>query len=83
MELNDFQDIFSVFKNFNFLIYPDLQLLQGAIDIAFAYNRTVYDSLFVYLAKSINAELITDDEKLVHAISKELEFVRSLRGLKL
>ena len=43
-------------------------LLDDAMSIAMAAQRSVYDSLYVALAMHLNTELITADERLVNAV---------------
>jgi predicted nucleic acid-binding protein len=45
-------------------------LLPLALDIAVAYGITVYDAVYVSLAKVYEATLITADRKLVDALAK-------------
>jgi predicted nucleic acid-binding protein len=47
---------------------PTSELLEQALQIAVAYDRSFYDSLYVALAVSTKAELITADERLVNAL---------------
>ncbi len=44
-------------------------LLDAALEIALAYNTSVYDSIYVALAKKTNALLITADRKLANAVA--------------
>jgi predicted nucleic acid-binding protein len=44
-------------------------LIEAALGIAIAFDRTVYDSVYVALARDRNAQLITADEKLANAIA--------------
>jgi len=46
-----------------------LVLLDLAFGIATAYDRTVYDSLYVALAVHSNAQLVTADERLANALA--------------
>jgi predicted nucleic acid-binding protein len=48
---------------------PSLKLLDNAFEIATAYGRTVYDSLYVALAMQTNAQLITADERLANSLA--------------
>jgi predicted nucleic acid-binding protein len=48
---------------------PGEQFVDLALQIALGHGRTVYDSLYVALAVTLNSELITADEKLVNALS--------------
>jgi predicted nucleic acid-binding protein len=47
-------------------------LLPEALRIAFAYDRSVYDCLYVALAIQSKAELITADERLANAVAARL-----------
>jgi predicted nucleic acid-binding protein len=47
---------------------PTSDLLKHALQIAMAWDRSFYDSLYVALAVSAGAELITADERLVNAL---------------
>jgi predicted nucleic acid-binding protein len=50
-------------------IIPAQDLWTLALQIATAYDRTFYDSLYVALALHANAELITADERLANALA--------------
>ena len=47
---------------------PSVALLAGAFTIALTFDQSVYDSLYLALAVSENAVLITADERLVRAL---------------
>lgn len=47
---------------------PTEKLVDEALRIALMYGRTAYDSVYVALANSVNAPLITADEKLANAV---------------
>lgn len=57
------------------VVAPTLEVLRNASELARKYGITVYDAVFVALAKSIEAEFVTADEKLYNKV-KELKFVR-------
>ena len=42
-------------------------LIQPAVQIARAYNRTVYDCVYIALAVETNTQMITADEKLANS----------------
>ena len=45
------------------------ELMSDALAIAITFDRTVYDSLYVALAVSHNAPLVTADERLANALA--------------
>lgn len=54
------------------------KLAGRAIEIARAYDETVYDATFIALAESLGADFITADEKLAQRLGSSLPFVRFL-----
>ena len=52
-----------------FATVPSLKLLDSAFQIATAYGRSVYDSLYVALAMQIQTQLITADERLANSLA--------------
>lgn len=52
-----------------FTTVPSRALIGAAYRIATAYNRSVYDALYVALAKQIQSQLITADERLANALA--------------
>ena len=53
----------------DFPTFPSLKLLDSAFQIATAFERTVYDCLYVALAVHSNAQLITADERLANSLA--------------
>jgi predicted nucleic acid-binding protein len=53
-------------------VVPAVGLLAQALQIAVTYDRSFYDSLYVALALSAKAQLITADERLVNALGSRL-----------
>ena len=51
---------------------PSLDLLEEAFAIAHAFQRSVYDSLYVAVAINSKAQLLTADERLAHALAAAL-----------
>jgi predicted nucleic acid-binding protein len=49
-------------------LLPTSDLMSQALQIAIAWDRSFYDSLYVALAVSTGTELITADERLVSAL---------------
>ncbi len=54
-------------KKLELLAVPSAELIEGAFDIARRYGRSFYDSIYVALAVSRDATLVTADEKLANA----------------
>ena len=52
-----------------FTTVPSLKLLDKAFQIATAFERTVYDSLYVTLAVQAGSQLITADERLANSLA--------------
>ncbi|MGC2527178.1 MAG: type II toxin-antitoxin system VapC family toxin [Candidatus Acidiferrum sp.] len=48
---------------------PAEEFVDLALRIALRHSRTVYDSLYVALAVTLNSQLVTADEKLVNTLS--------------
>ena len=48
------------------------ELIPAAFEIAVTYQRSVYDSLYVALARDLNTFLVTADEKLANAVAAHL-----------
>lgn len=51
---------------------PSGDLIEDALLIAVAHNRTVYDSLYIALAVQSDAEFVTADERLANAVAARL-----------
>ena len=49
-------------------LYPSHRLLRGAFDIATAFQRSVYDALYLALAVAEHCRLLTADERLANAL---------------
>lgn len=47
------------------IVYPTAELVLLAFQLATTFNLTVYDALYVALADSLNAPLITADNRLL------------------
>ena len=56
----------------DFRTVSSLVLLQEALRLAFAYDRAVYDCLYVALAIQAKTEMITADERLANALASRL-----------
>jgi predicted nucleic acid-binding protein len=59
-------------KDRNLPTVPSLALLEAAFAIANAFQRSVYDSLYVALAVSSKAQLLTADERLARPLASTL-----------
>jgi predicted nucleic acid-binding protein len=56
----------------DFLTVSSQELLSEALAIAFAYDRSVCDCLYVALAIRFKTEMITADERLANALAARL-----------
>ncbi len=56
----------------DFPTVPSRSLLPEALRIAFAYDRSTYDCLYVALAVECKTELVTADERLAIALAAHL-----------
>ena len=56
----------------NLSTVPSLTLLEDALNLATTYDRTVYDCLYVALARRTRAQFVTADEKLANALAAHL-----------
>jgi predicted nucleic acid-binding protein len=59
-------------KRRNFPTVSTLVLLEDAIAIATAFDRSVYDSLYIALALTMKSEFVTADERLANAVAARL-----------
>ncbi len=66
------QSAVSGIKKRNFPTVSTLALLEDAVAIATAFDRSVYDSLYIALALTVKGELVTADERLANAVAAHL-----------
>lgn len=64
--------IVSEMQSRNFSTVPSMSLMSEALKIAFAYDRAVYDCLYVALAIRSKSEMVTADERLANALAAYL-----------
>jgi len=58
-------------------VLPSSAVMRRAVEMARAYETTIYDATFAALAESLNAAFVTADERLVRRL-EALPFVRFL-----
>jgi predicted nucleic acid-binding protein len=51
---------------------PSIKLVTSAQEIALQYGRSIYDSVYLALAREVRSELVTADEKLANAVAAHL-----------
>ena len=64
-------------------IVPDKDLFAEAFKLALKYEITVYDAVYLQLARLAACNLVTADEKLARKLDKSVAYLVSLRQLKL
>jgi predicted nucleic acid-binding protein len=68
----DAQAAVSATKKRAFPTVPTLALLEDAFAISTAFDRSIYDSLYIALALTTKSEFITADERLANAVAAHL-----------
>jgi predicted nucleic acid-binding protein len=64
------------------VVYPDHSALNNAIGVAYTCNLTIYDSLYIAVAKLYNASLLTEDKKILKNRNK-FKFISSLEEFRM
>ncbi len=59
-------------RTLNIAAYPARDLITDALTIALAFDRAVYDALYVALAIASGRSLVTADERLANAVGTSL-----------
>jgi predicted nucleic acid-binding protein len=62
----------TLLNEYGFRTISSKSLLDLAVSLATAFNRTLYDSLYVALAVSSKSQLVTADEKLANALAARM-----------
>ena len=63
------RDVLSGLARVPITVVSSRHLLEAAIEIALAHQRTVYDSLYVALAVARDCTFVTADDRLANALS--------------
>lgn len=63
------RDVLAALSQVPLNVVPAFEVVQPALEIALALQRTVYDSLYVALAVARDCPLITADDRLVRALA--------------
>jgi predicted nucleic acid-binding protein len=66
--VNEGQRILTEFQSLPIDYYSSLDLLDQAFRIATSTKRTIYDSLYVALARQFGCQKITDDRRLFNSL---------------
>ena len=51
-----------------FPAFPSVSLIEAAVQIARAYQRTVYDCIYVALAVETKSDMVTGDQRLANSL---------------
>jgi predicted nucleic acid-binding protein len=69
---NDVSDIVGNFTDLVMdIVVPSVYLIDSATGLSYKYNVTVYDAVYLALARAVGAELITADKKFYERIKEE------------
>ena len=68
----DAQNVIAEFRKLEFTFISSASLLDEAYRLAVAYQRTVYDSIYLALSIRENCQLVTADERFVNAIGSAI-----------
>jgi predicted nucleic acid-binding protein len=63
------EESFAALEQRAFTTVPSRRLIGPAYQIAAAYNRSVYDAMYVALSRQVQSQLITADERLANALA--------------
>ncbi len=66
---NDAENAVADFRARQFTTVASIALLPEALTIAFAYDRSLYDCLYVALGVQAGSDLITADERLANVLA--------------
>ena len=69
LSLQSAEEALGTVQKRKFSTAPMLPLLKDAFAIAAAFDRTVYDSMYVALSAASNTPLVTADERLANALA--------------
>lgn len=61
--------IIHALDEFPLTVFPSRLVMEGALEVALATGRSVYDSVYVALAVALGCRLATADERLVYALA--------------
>ncbi len=64
------------------VIYPDNDILEDTVQIACANSLTIYDSLYIAIAKVCEAPLFTEDKKILSCGSR-FTFIKHLEEFRM
>lgn len=81
--LKDVKNVLENFVKLRFnIITPTVKLIEEAARISFDFDVTVYDGIYIALARELRTQFVTADEKLYRRI-EQLPFVKLLKEVKL
>ena len=63
------------------IVYPDNDILKDTVNIASANDLTIYDSLYIAVAKVYEAPLFTEDKKILSCRGKH-KLIRHIKEFR-
>ena len=68
MGARDVTNALMVLDSYQFLNEPTIQAWSQAIQLSYSHHISIYDSIYVGFARTMDSQLVTADEKLIEMI---------------
>lgn len=69
-------------EDIKIISYDDRRLIKKAVSFALTYNVTIYDALYLILAKKAKCALVTADERFIRKVKKQEPIVCLLANFR-
>ena len=80
IQAGEAREVLAALRRVPLVVVASSGLLEGALEIAVAYQRTVYDALYLALAVAHDCAFVTADDRLARALA-EGPLARHIRRL--
>jgi predicted nucleic acid-binding protein len=75
IDAREFEEALDILYSHEIESVPTKAHVPRALSIAMEFSRSVYDSLYIAVAESLETRVITADQKLVNAVASKLPVV--------